>query len=152
MVAETIRHQKAIMLPAVTAYYKSLVTAVHSETSRTTKWLLRRLHEALSQVWNYPIQGGRRYQPWDLKDMYGPWENQATFGMVHQFSVWSQNPIPFLYNSEEVQSTSSSSSSLTASLSQGTSSSRTASLSREGTSSSQTASLPHSLEKECLAH
>ena len=44
MVAETIRHQKAIMLPEVAAYFKSVVTGT---TTRTTRWLLRQLEEAL---------------------------------------------------------------------------------------------------------
>ena len=46
MAAETIQHQKAIMLPEVAAYFKSVVTARGSITTRTTRWLLRQL-EAL---------------------------------------------------------------------------------------------------------
>ena len=45
MVAETIRKQKAIMLPAVAAYFKSAMTA--EESTRTTRWLLRQLEEAI---------------------------------------------------------------------------------------------------------
>ena len=45
MVAETIRNQKAIMLPAVTAYFKSGMTA--EVCTRTTRWLLRQLEEAI---------------------------------------------------------------------------------------------------------
>ena len=47
MVAEKIRHQKAIMLPAVAAYFKSVVTDEDSTTTRTTRWLLRQLEKAL---------------------------------------------------------------------------------------------------------
>ena len=45
MVAESIRKQKAIMLPAVAAYFKSAMTA--EESTRTTRWLLRQLEEAI---------------------------------------------------------------------------------------------------------
>ena len=44
MVAETIRNQKAIMLPAVTAYFKSGMTEV---CTRTMRWLLQQLEEAI---------------------------------------------------------------------------------------------------------
>ena len=48
------------MLPAVVAYYKSLAIAEDSETSRTTKWLLRQLHEALGHHLNSACKH-RRY-------------------------------------------------------------------------------------------